>query len=106
MRAQSQKEFEFEAAHALPEVPPGHKCARPHGHQYRVVLTLEGDRGDATGWVMDFGDVKAAVAPILAQVDHRTLNEIPGLENPTAEVLADWLFDKSRCFKYFWSIEN
>lgn len=89
------KRFRFEAAHSLPNVAPDHKCARLHGHGYQVTLTVTGPIGDDTGWVADFADVSAAFEPILDQLDHRNLNEIPGLENPTAEVLAIWIWDRT-----------
>lgn len=84
------REFTFEAAHRLPNVPSGHKCARLHGHSFRVEVVCEGDIDDATGWLVDFGDIKAAFEPLLDQLDHRFLNEVPGLENPTAENIARW----------------
>lgn len=86
------KEFTFEAAHRLPHVPEGHKCARLHGHSFRVRVTVVGKVGARTGWVMDYGDIKAVVAPIHERLDHRYLNEIEGLENPTSEALAKWLW--------------
>ncbi|MFC8614946.1 6-carboxytetrahydropterin synthase QueD [Micromonospora purpureochromogenes] len=86
------REFTFEAAHRLPHVPEGHKCARLHGHSYRVEVHVRGEVGASSGWVMDFGDVKAAFRPILDQLDHYYLNEVPGLENPTSEVLAQWIW--------------
>lgn len=86
------KEFSFEAAHRLPNVPDGHKCARLHGHSFRVRLVLDGPVDERMGWVMDFADVAAAVRPLRDRLDHRYLNEIAGLENPTSEVLARWIF--------------
>ncbi|MFJ6950106.1 6-carboxytetrahydropterin synthase QueD [Micromonospora aurantiaca (nom. illeg.)] len=86
------REFTFEAAHRLPHVPEGHKCARLHGHSYRVEVHVRGEVGASTGWVMDFGDIKAAFRPLLDQLDHYYLNEVPGLENPTSEVLAQWIW--------------
>lgn len=86
------KEFSFEAAHRLPNVPAGHKCARLHGHSFHVRVTIEGPLGEDSGWVMDFADLKAAFAPLMDALDHRYLNEIPGLENPTSEVLAIWIW--------------
>lgn len=86
------REFTFEAAHRLPHVPEGHKCARLHGHSYRVELHVRGEVGASSGWVMDFGDIKAAFRPILDQLDHYYLNDVPGLENPTSEVLAQWIW--------------
>ena len=86
------KEFHFEAAHLLPNVPQGHKCARLHGHSFQVRLSVEGDAPEPSGWVMDFAELKAAFKPILDQLDHYYLNDIPGLENPTSEVLAQWIW--------------
>jgi len=85
------REFTFEAAHQLPLVPEGHKCARLHGHSYRVEVRVEGPVTDA-GWVMDFGRIKAAFAPLHDQLDHRYLNEVEGLSNPTSENLARWIW--------------
>ncbi|WP_040407260.1 6-carboxytetrahydropterin synthase QueD [Amycolatopsis nigrescens] len=88
------REFTFEAAHRLPNVPDGHKCSRLHGHSYRVTVHLTGTVGPTQGWVMDFGDVKQAFQPLQARLDHYYLNEIEGLENPTSEVLAQWIWDR------------
>jgi 6-pyruvoyltetrahydropterin/6-carboxytetrahydropterin synthase len=88
------KEFTFEAAHRLPNVPAGHKCARLHGHSFRVVIRVRGDVGDHSGWVMDFGDIKAAWKPLEALLDHHYLNDVEGLHNPTSEVLAMWLWQR------------
>lgn len=87
-------EFSFEAAHSLPNVPRNHKCARLHGHSFHVRLTVTGPVDPVLGWVIDFADVKKAFAPLLDRLDHYHLNEIPGLENPTSEVLAQWIWDK------------
>ena len=84
------KEFTFEAAHRLPNVSPGHKCARLHGHSFRVRVEIEGPVGQETGWVRDFADVTCAMQPVLDRLDHYYLNEVPGLENPTSELLARW----------------
>jgi len=86
------KDFSFEAAHRLPNVPEGHKCARLHGHSFQVRVTIEGPVGERTGWVMDFADLKSAFGPVHDRLDHRYLNEIPGLENPTSEILARWIW--------------
>jgi 6-pyruvoyltetrahydropterin/6-carboxytetrahydropterin synthase len=88
------KEFTFEAAHRLPNVPEGHKCARLHGHSFMVRIAVDGELGALTGWVMDFGDIKTVFHPIWKQLDHFYLNEIPGLENPTSENLAIWIWNK------------
>ncbi len=88
------KSFTFEAAHLLPNVPEGHKCARLHGHSFRVELRVAGPLGAESGWVMDFADLEAAFAPLHAILDHRYLNEIEGLENPTSEVIAHWIWER------------
>lgn len=85
-------EFRFEAAHRLPHVPTDHKCARMHGHSYRVRVHVTGPLDPVRGWVVDFDVVHRAVAPLIAQLDHRVLNEVRGLENPTAEQIARWLW--------------
>src|SRR5262245_22242424 len=90
------KEFSFEAAHRLPNVPAGHKCARLHGHSFRVEIHVRGPVGADTGWVVDFAEIKEAFAPLFAQLDHNYLNEIDGLSNPTSENLAQWIWDRVR----------
>lgn len=96
MRVRLQKEFGFEAAHRLPQVPEGHKCARLHGHSFRVTVEVEGEVDPERGWLVDYAEIKAATAPVREQLDHHYLNEIEGLENPTSEVLAAWLWDRIR----------
>ena len=86
------KTFRIEAAHRLPQVPAGHKCARLHGHSFAVEVHVRGPLDPQLGWVMDFADIKAAFAPLYDQLDHNYLNEIPGLENPTSEILARWIW--------------
>jgi 6-pyruvoyltetrahydropterin/6-carboxytetrahydropterin synthase len=88
------KEFTFEAAHRLPNVAEGHKCGRLHGHSFRVSVHLAGPVGDRSGWVRDFQDISCAMEPLLGVLDHHYLNEVDGLENPTSEVLARWLWDR------------
>lgn len=92
--AEIYREFTFEAAHRLPHVAEGHKCGRLHGHSYRVQVHLVGDVGDETGWVQDFGDIKEVFRPLEDQLDHNYLNDVPGLENPTSEVLARWIWQR------------
>lgn len=87
------REFTFEAAHRLPSVPHGHKCARLHGHSYRVIIYVRGVLDPENHWVQDFGELKEAWKPLDAQLDHYYLNEIEGLENPTSEVLAQWIWN-------------
>ncbi len=86
------REFRFDAAHRLPRVPPGHKCGRLHGHTYRIEVHLAGPVDPDAGWVTDFGDIASAFAPLHAELDHNYLNDVPGLENPTSEVLAKWIW--------------
>jgi 6-pyruvoyltetrahydropterin/6-carboxytetrahydropterin synthase len=86
------KLFHFEAAHTLPNVPPDHQCARMHGHSYKVEVSVRGPVDFASGWLMDHSEISARVKPLIARLDHRYLNEIPGLENPTFEQLAVWLW--------------
>lgn len=88
------KEFRFEAAHLLPNAPEGHKCRRLHGHSFDVVIHVAGLVDEKAGWVMDFGDISDLFAPLHEQLDHRYLNEIEGLENPTSENIAIWIWRK------------
>jgi 6-pyruvoyltetrahydropterin/6-carboxytetrahydropterin synthase len=90
------KIFHIEAAHRLPNVPEGHKCSRLHGHSFGIELHLSGPIDPHTGWVMDFAEVKAAFKPIYERLDHHYLNDIPGLENPTSEVLARWIYRETK----------
>lgn len=88
------KKITFEAAHSLPHAPAGHKCGRLHGHSFRVEIHVSGPVDPRSGWVMDFGDIKKAFAPLFEQLDHRHLNELPGLENPTSENIARWIWSR------------
>ena len=88
------KDFTIEAAHHLPNVPPGHKCRRLHGHSFHIRIAVSGPVGEQSGWVMDFADLKKHFEPIYQQLDHHYLNEIPGLENPTSERLAQWIWER------------
>ena len=88
------KIFRIEAAHRLPNVPAGHKCARLHGHSFAVELVVSGEPGAESGWVMDFSEIKLAFQPLYDQLDHHYLNDIEGLENPTSERLAAWIWER------------
>jgi 6-pyruvoyltetrahydropterin/6-carboxytetrahydropterin synthase len=88
------KEFRFEAAHRLPDVPEGHPCGRLHGHSFRVTVSLKGPVDDATGWVTDFAAIDRAFRPLHEQLDHRMLNDLDGLANPTCERLAHWIWQR------------
>ncbi len=84
--------FTFEAAHRLPKVKPNHRCYALHGHSYRVELRLEGPVDPETGFVIDFFVIERVFQPVLAELDHAYLNEIAGLDNPTAELIAGWIW--------------
>jgi 6-pyruvoyltetrahydropterin/6-carboxytetrahydropterin synthase len=86
--------FQIEAAHRLPNVPEGHKCARMHGHSFRIEIHVSGPVGGETGWVMDFADLRRAFQPLYDQLDHHCLNDVAGLENPTSENLARWIWQR------------
>ena len=88
------KEFAIEAAHWLPHVPEGHKCRRLHGHSFHIEVYAEGPVDEHLGWVMDFADIKSAFQTIDDQLDHRCLNDVEGLENPTSENLARWIWTR------------
>lgn len=88
------RQFTFDSAHFLPNVPPEHKCRGMHGHTYKLTIFMTGEPDEHLGWVMDFAVVKKIMEPILEQVDHKLLNDVKGLENPTCELLAKWLWDK------------
>jgi 6-pyruvoyltetrahydropterin/6-carboxytetrahydropterin synthase len=87
-------EFRFEAAHRLPRVPEGHKCARLHGHSYKVEVAVAGPVDEKSGWFIDFQRLYDAWSPIHDLLDHRYLNDVAGLENPTSEILSRWLWEK------------
>lgn len=86
-------EFHYDAAHRLPLVPPGHKCSRLHGHTYRLFVAVAGEVQN-DGFVIDFADIKSAVEPVIKQLDHYYLNDIPGLDNPTVEIQLQWLWER------------
>ena len=88
------KSFTFEAAHWLPTFPEGHKCRRMHGHSFKVDIVVAGALDPAKGYLVDYGDIKAVTSPIESQLDHYCLNEIKGLENPTSEMIAKWIWDR------------
>jgi 6-pyruvoyltetrahydropterin/6-carboxytetrahydropterin synthase len=96
MQAELSKTFRFDAGHHLPNVPPGHKCAGPHGHSYKLTIVVVGEVDAHTGWVMDFGRIKAVVGPLIDRLDHATLNDVEGLGNPTSELIARWFWDRIR----------
>ena len=96
MRVRLVKTFTFEAAHFLPSFPDGHKCRRMHGHSFKVDVIVEGEIPPGKYHLVDYADIKAVTDPIHAEIDHRCLNEIKGLENPTSEMIAVWLWERIR----------
>lgn len=89
-----ERSYRFEAAHYLPNAPEAHQCRRLHGHSYRIDVRVTGRAGEKSGWVIDFADIDTVVEPVCAQLDHQLLNDIVGLENPTSERLAHWLWKR------------
>jgi 6-pyruvoyltetrahydropterin/6-carboxytetrahydropterin synthase len=96
VRTELSKTFNLEAAHRLPNVPEGHKCARLHGHSFEVTLHVRGPVDPTLGWIIDFAEITKAFAPMHELLDHRYLNEVPGLENPTSENLAKFVLERVR----------
>ena len=88
------KKFSFDSAHVLPNVPDGHKCKKLHGHTYHLTVFFEGELDSNLGWIIDFTEIKAKMKPIIERLDHNYLNDIPGLENPTCEVMCVWLWNE------------
>jgi 6-pyruvoyltetrahydropterin/6-carboxytetrahydropterin synthase len=96
MRTRLERTYRFEAAHFLPKVPEGHKCARMHGHSYAITVVIEGDIDPEKGWLLDFSEIDEHVNPLVRRLDHHVLNQVEGLENPTSELLAVWLWNAIR----------
>jgi len=96
MEVELVRTFRFEAAHSLPAAPEGHKCRGMHGHSYRVDVHVIGEVAPQVGWLMDFGELKRAVEPVIGEMDHRVLNDLPGLENSTSELIAKHIYDRVR----------
>jgi len=94
MKMELRKTFQFEAAHLLPHLPKSHKCRRLHGHSFKVDIVVAGECDPKLGWLMDYADITTAFKPIWKKLDHRHLNEIPGLENPTSENIAAWIWKR------------
>ena len=94
MKVELSRTFDFSAAHRLTGAGEGHRCAATHGHNFTVEIAVRGEVDPRTGWLIDFGDLKTLVQPLIARLDHATLNEIPGLENPTSEQIAGWIWQQ------------
>lgn len=95
MKYELKQHFSIESARFLPTLPKNHPCASLHGHSFKIILTLQGDLDPQIGWVMDYHEISKEMAPLLQQIDHKVLNDVKGLENPTSELLAKWLFEKA-----------
>ncbi len=96
MNFELKQQFQIESARFLPHLPSDHPCSRMHGHSFRLILTLKGPLHPKLGWVRDYHEIEKTIKPLLTQLDHQTLNQVPGLENPTSENLAFWLYEKVR----------
>ena len=94
MKVSLSKTFTFDAAHALTTFPEGHKCRQMHGHSFTVDVVVEGEVPEETGYLIDYNELKKAIEPVREQLDHHVLNEIAGLQNPTAERLSKWIWDR------------
>ena len=94
MKVELRKTFQFEAAHLLPELPSTHKCRRLHGHSFQVEIVVAGDCDPKLGWLIDYAEINELFKPLWEQLDHRYLNDIPGLENPTSENIAVWIWTR------------
>jgi 6-pyruvoyltetrahydropterin/6-carboxytetrahydropterin synthase len=94
MKVELRKIFSFEAAHRLPNAPEGHKCARVHGHTFRIEVRVAGKLDDRRGWLVDHADISRAMEPLIQKLDHQMLNEVEGLDNPTMEKLAVWFWER------------
>lgn len=92
---QIKNHFQIESARFLPYLPKDHPCSRLHGHSFKIILTLQGPLDSQIGWVQDYHQIHLIMKPILDQLDHRVLNDVPGLENPTSEILARWLYQQA-----------
>jgi len=106
MKMELRKSFQFEAAHLLPRLPKSHKCRRLHGHSFKVEVVVTGECDPKLGWLMDYADITKAFRPIWEKLDHRHLNEVRGLENPTSEEIAVWIWRRlnrrCRCSPKWW----
>lgn len=94
MKYELKQQFQIESARFLPNLAKSHPCASMHGHSFKIVLCLVGDLDPHIGWLVDYHEIARCMQPVLKQLDHKVLNDVPGLENPTSELLAKWLFEK------------
>lgn len=96
MKFELKQQFRIESARSLPHLPEGHPCRRTHGHSFLISLKLVGSLDPKIGWVRDYHQIEQTMKPLLSQLDHHLLNEVPGLANPTSELLAKWIFDQAQ----------
>jgi len=94
MTVELSRRYDLSAAHHLPHAPKGHKCRGLHGHSYQIEVVVRGEIDPRTGWLMDYAEIDRHVQPLLDELDHRALNDIPGLENPTSEIFCGWLWKR------------
>jgi len=95
MKIELKQQFQIESARFLPKLPASHPCSRMHGHSFKIIISLIGEVDPVLGWVMDYHEITAIMKPLLNKIDHHVLNEIEGLENPTSELLAKWIYDQT-----------
>lgn len=106
------REFTFDAAHRLDHLPEGHKCARVHGHTYRLTVFVNGALDPDLGWIVDFAEVKRLTNEVIDTLDHHFLNEVEGLEQPTTELICVWIWDRLKpklpglCRLKLWENQN
>lgn len=93
MNFELKQHFQIESARFLPNLDKNHPCSNMHGHSFKIILSIVGPLQPKVGWVMDYHEISKVMTPLLAQLDHKVLNEVAGLENPTSELLAKWLYD-------------
>jgi 6-pyruvoyltetrahydropterin/6-carboxytetrahydropterin synthase len=94
MIVELKQHFQIESARFLPNLPKSHPCSNVHGHSFKIILTLKGPVDEKLGWLMDYHEINQVMQPILKELDHKVLNEVAGLENPTSENLSKWIYDK------------
>ena len=95
MNYELKQQFRIESARFLPNLPKSHPCSKIHGHSFKIILKLVGPLDPKIGWVLDYQKISETMAPLLLRLDHQILNEVEGLENPTSELLAKWIYDQT-----------